>query len=63
MTILEYCDKSDLLLREQYYFDKYNPQYNILKIAGSSLGISLSTITKSKNLGKIYKNRYKFLSK
>jgi group I intron endonuclease len=37
LTILEYCDKSNLLVREQYYFDKLNPQYNILKIAGSSL--------------------------
>jgi group I intron endonuclease len=35
VTILEYCDKSDLLIREQYYFDKLNPEYNILKIAGS----------------------------
>jgi group I intron endonuclease len=33
VTILEYCDKSDLLAREQYYFDKLNPQYNILKMA------------------------------
>ena len=36
ITILEYCDISDLLEREQYYF-KLEPQYNILKIAGSSL--------------------------
>jgi group I intron endonuclease len=42
VTILEYCDKSDLLLREQYYFDKLNPQYNILKIAGSSQGFKHS---------------------
>ena len=35
LSILEYCDKSDLLIREQFYFDKLNPQYNILKIAGS----------------------------
>jgi len=31
VSILEYCDKSDLLTREQFYFDKLNPQYNILK--------------------------------
>lgn len=37
VSILEYCDKSDLLTREQFYFDKLNPQYNLLKIAGSSL--------------------------
>ena len=38
LTILEYCDKSDLSVREQYYFDKLNPQYNILKTAASSKG-------------------------
>ena len=34
--ILEHCDKSDLIIREQYYLNKLNLQYNILKIAGSS---------------------------
>jgi excinuclease UvrABC nuclease subunit len=48
LTILEYCDKFDLLLREQYYFDKFNPQYNILKIAGSSRGFKHSEETKIK---------------
>jgi group I intron endonuclease len=37
LTILEYCDKFELLTREQFYFNKLNPEYNILKIAGSSL--------------------------
>lgn len=37
LEILEYCEKSALLKREQYYLDKFNPPYNILKIAGSSL--------------------------
>jgi hypothetical protein len=36
VTMLEYCKKYNLLVREQYYFDKLNPQDNILKIAGSS---------------------------
>lgn len=35
--LLEYCKISDLLSKEQHYFDKLNPKYNILKIAGSSL--------------------------
>jgi group I intron endonuclease len=48
VTILEYCDKSDLLVREQYYFDKLNPQYNILKIAGSSKDFKHSEDTKAK---------------
>ena len=48
LTILEYCDKSVLPQTEQYYFDKLNPQYNILKIAGSSLNHKLSNETKAK---------------
>ena len=57
LTILEYCDKSDLLTREQFYFDKLNPQYNILKIAGSSLNSKHSEYTKariSKSLKGVY---------
>jgi len=51
VTILEYCDKSNLIVREQYYFNKLNPQYNILKIAGSSTGFKHSpeTLLKFKN--------------
>ena len=48
VTVLEYWDKSDLLVREQYYLDKLNPQYNILKIAGSFLGFKHSEKTKEK---------------
>ena len=48
VTILEYCAKFDLLVREQHYFDKFNPQYNILKIAGSSLDFKHSEDTKAK---------------
>jgi len=38
LEILEYCSISILLDREQFYIDKLNPEYNILKIAGSILG-------------------------
>ena len=50
LTILEYCDISDLLTREQFYFDKLNPQYNILKkkIARNSLKSKHSENTKAK---------------
>jgi len=48
VTILEYCDKSNLIVREQYYFNKLNPQYNILKIAGSSRNFKHSEETKMK---------------
>ena len=57
LTILEYCDKSDLLVREQYYFYKLNPQYNLLKVAGSSLNSKHTKETKvniSGNLVNIY---------
>lgn len=36
VTILEYCDKCELYVREQHYFDTLNPQYNIQKVAGGS---------------------------
>ena len=37
--IIEYCEKLELLNREQYYLDTLNPEYNICKIAGSCLGV------------------------
>lgn len=33
LDILEYCEKEELITREQYYIDKLSPSYNILKIA------------------------------
>ena len=38
LEILEYCPSSIVLAREQFYIDKLNPEYNILKKAGSNLG-------------------------
>ena len=38
LEILEYCSRSNVLLREQYYLDLFKPEYNILSIAGSNLG-------------------------
>lgn len=38
LEILEYCPSSTVLTREQFFLDKLNPEYNILKVAGSSLG-------------------------
>lgn len=38
LEILEYCEPSNCLEREQYYLDSLKPEYNILKIAGSCLG-------------------------
>jgi group I intron endonuclease len=38
VEILEYCSPENRIEREQYYFDLLNPEYNILKKAGSPLG-------------------------
>ena len=38
-------DKTKLLEREQFYLDSMKPQYNILKIAGSCLGVKRSAET------------------
>lgn len=38
LEILEYCDKHNVLEREQYYMDLVKPQYNIVETAGSILG-------------------------
>jgi len=48
LYILEYCEPKNLIEREQYYLDLFSPQYNILKIAGSSFGFkhTLETLTK-----------------
>lgn len=37
VEILEYCDPSVLIEREQYYIDLLKPEYNLLKLAGSSI--------------------------
>ncbi len=37
-SILEYCDKEMVIKREQYFIDLIKPEYNLLKIAGSSAG-------------------------
>src|ERR1700740_1706650 len=48
VIILEYCDKSDLIKREQYYFNVLQPKYNILKVAGSSHSFKYSEEIKAK---------------
>ena len=48
LEILEYCDQSDLLKREQYYFNSLKPEYNILNTAGSWLGMKYSEDSKLK---------------
>lgn len=48
LEILEYCDKSKCIEREQYYLDLFKPEYNILKTAGSPFGFKHSDETKEK---------------
>jgi group I intron endonuclease len=45
LEILEYCEKKETVSREQYYFDLFEPEYNILKLAGSTLGFKHSQDT------------------
>lgn len=48
LEILEYCEPSKLIEREQYYIDLLKPEYNILKIAGSRLGSKHSEEAKAR---------------
>lgn len=43
--VIEYCEAKDLLLREQFYIDELNPEYNIRKIAKSNYGLKHSEKT------------------
>jgi group I intron endonuclease len=58
--LLQFCDKDEdiCLGLEQHYLDFYHPEYNILKLAGSSKGFKHSpdTIAKLKKLhsGKLH---------
>lgn len=38
LEILEYCDKAEVIKREQYYLDSLKPEYNILTTAYSVAG-------------------------
>lgn len=46
LEILEYCSPEVLLEREQFCFDMFSPDYNILKVAGSPLGYRHSEAAK-----------------
>lgn len=48
LKILEYCQENELMKREQYYLDLYNPKYNILKFAYSPLGRVVGKKTRAK---------------
>ena len=48
LDIIEYVSKEKAIEIEQYYMDLLNPQYNLLKVAGSWLGYKHSEETKLK---------------
>lgn len=52
LEILEYCEREQVISREQHYFDTLKPEYNVLKIAGSGLGFrhSPETIARMKSI-------------
>jgi group I intron endonuclease len=56
LEILEYCEPSLVIMREQYYIDLINPEYNILKVAGSFFGYKHSPES-LKLMSDIAKNR------
>lgn len=46
LEILEYSSIEELIDREQFFIDSTNPEYNILKVAGSSAGFKYSETSK-----------------
>jgi len=48
LEIMEYCDPSTLLERENHYFKQLKPEYNILQEAGNCLGFKHSEETLAK---------------
>lgn len=56
LEILEYCDKTSTISREQYFIDSLKPDYNLCLKAGSSLGRITKEDTRLK-LRNIWLNR------
>ena len=48
LEILEYCCKDATIEREQFYLDKLQPEYNLLKKAGSNYGFKHSLLSRKK---------------
>ncbi len=48
------CPNADLTLWEQRFFDEFSPEYNICKVAGSSLGVKHSVAARERmSAGKV----------
>ena len=48
LVILEYCEPSNVIAREQFYLSLLCPEYNILQTAGSLIGFKHSDETRKK---------------
>jgi group I intron endonuclease len=63
--IIEHCEPSILIEREQYYNDLIYPEYNILKFAGNRQGFIHSEATKelqrNARLGTVLSERTKLM--
>lgn len=47
VEVLEHCpDKKNLVTIEQFWIDKHNPEYNVARIAGNTLGVKHSAEVK-----------------
>lgn len=57
-SVIEECEKSLLIQREQFHINKFCPEYNILQFAGSPLGVKHSEETKRKNAEAHIGNQY-----
>jgi len=55
-SVIELCDKTDLIKLEQYWIDELKPQFNIAKFAGNTLGYRHTEETK-KRLSLAWKTR------
>jgi len=57
---LEYCDKNNIIEREQYYIDLIKPEYNIQNKAGIVIfpGCVTTVINKKYNSVKVYKSKW-----
>lgn len=47
-SIIETCNKEELVVREQYWLDALSPEYNIARYANSSQGIEFSPERRAK---------------
>lgn len=61
MEILEYCSQSELLDKEQFYLNLFQPEYNVLKHAYSLLGFKHSEQTLERLKSKVISDEHKKL--